>query len=101
MFEMLNTVAEQATNTPDINKWFVVGMGLGTVFVGLICIIVFCKILGAILGRKKEPAIAPAVPATAAPVENRSEIIAAVCAVAAEEMGTDISALRVLSFKKL
>ena len=34
-------------------------------------------------------------------IENRQEIIAAVSAVIAEELGTDVSAIRVLSFKKL
>jgi phenylpyruvate tautomerase PptA (4-oxalocrotonate tautomerase family) len=44
-------------------------------------------------------AVAPAT--TSATIENRQEIIAAVTAACAEEMGTDISALRVISFKKL
>ena len=47
------------------------------------------------------PAAAPKAPAAPAAIENRAEIIAAVCAAAAEEMGTDISALRVVSFKKI
>jgi len=32
---------------------------------------------------------------------NRQEIIAAVCAVCAEDMGVDVNAIRVKSFKKL
>lgn len=34
------------------------------------------------------------------PIQNRQEIIAAVSAAVAEELGTDISAIRILSFKK-
>ncbi|MBE6671078.1 MAG: hypothetical protein E7593_02635 [Ruminococcaceae bacterium] len=34
-------------------------------------------------------------------IENKQELIAAICAAVAEENGTDISAIRVLSFKKL
>ena len=34
-------------------------------------------------------------------IENRQEIIAAVTAVVAEEMGKDVNALRVVSFKKI
>ena len=30
----------------QVSNLFVVGMGLGTVFFGLICIIVICKIMG-------------------------------------------------------
>ena len=45
--------------------------------------------------------VAPAPVAAPAVIENRQEIIAAVTAVCAEEMGKDVSALRVISFKKL
>jgi hypothetical protein len=45
------------------------------------------------------PAPAPAVSSEA--VENRGEILAAVCAAVAEEEGADISAIRVISFKKV
>ncbi|MBE6717929.1 MAG: hypothetical protein E7574_01565 [Ruminococcaceae bacterium] len=34
-------------------------------------------------------------------IENKQEIIAAVCAAVAEENGTNISAIRVISFRKL
>ena len=86
----------------------VVAMGIGTVFLGLICIVILCMIVGAICnaGKKNsDEATAPAV--VAAPVqapaviENRQEIIAAVSAVAAEELGTDVSAIRIVSFKKI
>ena len=87
--------------------WMVVVMGVGVVFDGLILIIAICKIMGLFFTKsttKKEesasPAAAPA-PATPVVIENRQEIIAAVTAVCAEEMGKDVSALRVISFKKL
>ncbi len=86
---------------------FVVAMGIGTVFVGLICIIILCKIIGAICvaAEKKNTAkpenTAPAVAAAPVQIEKRQEIIAAVSAAIAEELGTDISAIRILSFKKI
>lgn len=45
----------------------------------------------------------PAVvaPVAAQPIQNRQEIIAAVSAALAEELGTDVSAIRILSFKKI
>lgn len=92
---------------PEVSNAFVVVLGVGVVFIGLICIIILCKIMSAICSlagkeNKNEPktAIAPAA-ATAQPMENRQEIIAAVSAVIAEELGTDVGAIRVLSFKKL
>lgn len=89
---------------------FVVGLGVATVFIGLICIIILCKILSAVcrLGEGKSDNPSPAPAATPVPVavaeekiENRQEIIAAVSAVIAEELGKDISAIRILSFKKI
>ncbi len=83
---------------------FVVLMGMGTVFVGLICIIILCKIVGLFFKNKKaEPAKAVVAASVAAPqpIENRQELIAAISAVAAEELGTDVSAIRITSFKKL
>lgn len=83
---------------------YVVGMGLGVVFIGLISIILLCYIIGAVCmsAEKKSSAYEPAAPAIPAePTENRQEIVAAVSAALAEEMGTDISAIRILSFKKI
>ncbi len=88
-----------------MNNTFVVCMGIGTVFVGLICIIILCKIIGAICmasekkGTAKLDETAPVV--ANEPIQNRQEIIAAVSAVIAEELGKDISAIRILSFKKI
>ena len=91
----------------DLASWFVCLMGIGVVFLGLICLILLCKVIGLFVGNKKpakESAPAPAQPianTTAAPIENRGEIIAAVSAAIAEELGEDISSIRILSFKKI
>lgn len=85
---------------------FVVCMGIGTVFVGLILIIIMCKIVSLFckLFIKETPAATPIKSnntTKSGTIENRQEIIAAVTAACAEEMGTDVSALRVVSFKKI
>lgn len=88
-----------------IPNWFVVAMGIGTVFVGLVAIVIICKIIGVFFvnGDQKETPnpVETAKPQTEQVIENRQEIIAAVSAVLAEELGTDVSALRIHSFKKL
>ncbi len=90
-----------------ISNSFVVILGISVVFIGLVCIVLLCKIVSAIcmLGEGKKVDSAPTVAATpvaaAQPIENRQEIIAAVSACLAEELGTDISAIRILSFKKI
>ena len=86
-----------------MNPGFVVAMGLITVFFGLIVLIVICELMGAICKRTvKAPEAAQAAPApapAAAPIANRQEL--AVSAAIAEEMGTDVSAIRILSLKKV
>ena len=82
-------------------------LGVVIVFIGLICILLLSKIMSAICNVGKsatESKITPAAPVAvqaAQPIENREEIIAAVSAAIAEDMGTDISAIRILSFKKI
>lgn len=83
----------------------VVLLGIGTVFVGLICIVILCTIMGKIvpLLTKKEEAAAPAAPAAPvpAPIPNRQELVAAISCVMAEELGTDVKYIRIVSLKKL
>ncbi|MBE6940516.1 MAG: hypothetical protein E7457_06855 [Ruminococcaceae bacterium] len=90
---------------------FVVLMGLGTVFFGLVCIIILCSVMSkvcALIGQKTTdaPAAAPAevhaAPAVqTAPVQNRQAMIAAISAAIAEELGTDVSAIRIRSLKHI
>ena len=108
------------TNLPteEPSLAFVCGLGIAVVFIGLICIIgivvlmnMVCRGFSKIQSAPAEASSAvPSAPVSAAPsapvaapapIENRQEIIAAVCAAVAEENGTDISAIRVISFKKL
>lgn len=87
----------------------VVILGISIVFIGLISLIILCKILAVIsnIGEENPPAVntSTTTPITTAPVkqtiENRQQIIAAVSAAVAEELGTDVSAIRILSLKKL
>ena len=102
----MKTLAWIFTLQPEkVPNWMVVVMGVGVVFIGLVAIIVLCKIMGLFFVKtaKKEEKVAPAaaLATTNTVIENRQEIIAAVTAVCTEEMGKDISALRVISFKKL
>ena len=92
-----------------IPSWFVIAMGMGTVFIGLICIVLLCKILGAICslfetGRSTESAAtipAPVKTEQKATFANRQEVIAAIGAAIAEECGVDTSAIRITSIKKI
>ncbi len=82
-----------------MENWFVVVMGLGTVFAVLILIIGLCYLLG-MLCRDRKAEAAPS-PEAATAIPNRAELIAVLSAAVAEYSGTDASALRIVSVKKL
>ena len=98
-FQLLEKVV-----APEQDNAFVVILGIGTVFIGLVCIVILCKLIGLFCGSaKKEEAvkIANTPSKSNEPIQNRQEIVAAVSAVIAEELGTDVSAIKILSFKKI
>ena len=87
------------------------GVGILIVFVGLIVLVALVSLMGRICQRvlteqpnaPAQKAVAPkAVPAQKkAEIENRDELIVAFSAAVAEELGTDVSAIRVVSFKEI
>ncbi len=83
---------------------FVSVFGMATVFVGLICIILLVEAMGRVVRstekKSAEVPAAPAAPAAAAPTD-KAQLIAAVSVAIAEEMGTDVSGIRILSMKKI
>ena len=91
----------------EVSSALVVGLGIGTVFVGLIAIIVLCYVMSALCkffekGKKVEEVQKVAAPvANNAPIANKQELIAASCAVIAEELGTDVKNIKVKSFKRV
>ncbi|MBQ7670500.1 MAG: OadG family protein [Clostridia bacterium] len=80
----------------------VAGIGMGTVFVGLICLVGICKLIGLVVSKlpqgkgKKETKEEPPVE-----IPNRQEFIAAVSAAIAEELGEDVRAIRITSVRRI
>ncbi len=89
----------------EYSNLFVVLMGLGTVFFGLICLVLLTMLMGAICrstGAKEAPKTAAPAPAPAAvPAGSRQAMIAAMAAAIAEDMGTEPSGIRILSVKQI
>lgn len=86
-----------------VSTLFVCLMGVGTVFSGLICIILLVKIMGALCSAfVKAPSEVkkPAVAQNDDQIPNKQEIVAGVCAAIAEELGEDVNNIKVVSFKK-
>ena len=84
----------------------VVVLGIGVVFLGLVLLIGCVYLMNFLVEKfsKKEevkPATTESVPAVNDEIPNREELVAAVCAAIAEEEGTDITAIRVVSIKKV
>jgi len=104
----------------DYSNLFVCLMGMGTVFIGLICLIILVSAMSSVVrktdramesrskGLTSDAGASSAPLAAAAPSAGVSavsgitpELIAAVSAAIAEESGTDVSAIRIRSFKKI
>ena len=90
----------------EVSSVLVVGLGIGTVFVGLISLVFICYLVSFVckLVDKSMPAPSKS-PATAAPaaggqIANKGEIVAAACAAIAEELGEDVKNIKVVSFRK-
>lgn len=80
-------------------------LGLGTVFVGLICLIFIVKLMsflfGLFSGKHADAAQAPTPASAPEQIENRQQFVAAVSAAIATVMGTNVSGLRITSIKKV
>lgn len=93
----------------ELSTGFVCIMGMGIVFIGLICIVFICMLMSFCVTRLAKgenesdagTAITPAATEAALPADEKRKIIAGVCTVIAEELGTDVSNIRVLSFKRV
>lgn len=89
-----------------MENWFVVLMGMCTVFIVLILIIILCVLLSVFFkNTKKDETTSVVAMPIAQPqdtsVPNRPEFIAAVSTAIAEFSGTDASGIRIVSVKKL
>ncbi len=90
-----------------ISNGLVCLIGVLTVFIGLVCLVAICYALSAVCKTfvkdtpKNSVISAPVQAPVNAQVENKQEIIAGVCAVIAEELGTDVNNIKVTSFKRV
>ena len=87
----------------DYSNLFVCLMGLCTVFIGLICIIALVTVMSAVVRKTEKKAVTPAASVSPAPAasEITPELVAAVSAAIAEDLGSDVSAIRIVSMKKI
>ncbi len=100
---MPSNAIESAANGPSTVQ--VVLMGLVTVFVVLVCLIVIIKVMGLIMEKvsgKPQGSAAPApAPASVTAGPNRQQLVAAIAAAIAEDMGCEVSHLKIHSIRRL
>ena len=89
----------------------IVLLGVASIFASLVCIVILFYVIEGFIQKRKErdtsdtavtaPNVTEAKPASSAPIADRQKIIAAACAVIAEELGEDVRNLKVVSFKRI
>lgn len=91
----------------EYSNAFVCLLGIGTVFIGLICIIIICSLVSFFVRKfsKDEATAGVSVGnnpvSSAEEIPNRQEMIAAISVAIAEASGKDMSAIRIVSVKKI
>ena len=88
------------------NPWFVLVLGMGTVFIGLFLLVLIIKVMGFIAGKTVKTPAAPAAAAKPAPVVYPHEVDryafdAAVAAAIAAYTGRDIKGFRITRITKM
>ena len=85
---------------PQVNDAQVVIMGLVTVFIALICLIIIIVLLGKIMVAVtgKQNASATQAPA---PQPGSQQLVAAIAAAIAEDMGEDVDHIKILSIRRV
>ena len=88
-----------------LSNGFVCLMGMGTVFIGLIAIVLICNIMSIVIRgfvkKDKKTAAPAAVNTPEMSAAEKSAVVAGICACIAEELGTDCSNIKVVSFKRV
>ena len=90
----------------EISTTLVIGLGIGTVFICLVCLVIICYIMSAIVrvlkrNEKTQPISSQEKTAATSEIKNKGEFAAAVAAAIAEDLGTDVKGIRIKSIKKV
>ena len=87
----------------NISSALVMVLGMGTVFVGLIMLILLTKLMSAVIGKGKgveQTKAAPVAAAPAAGISDRKALDAAIAVAIATYMGNEPEGLRIHSIKR-
>ena len=86
----------------EISTGAVIGIGIGTVFICLLCLVIICYLMSAVVKLfKKEEKEVVTQNNTPASIPNKGEMVAAIAAAIAEDLGTDVKGIRIKSIKRI
>ncbi len=94
----------------EISNAMAVGLGIGTVFVGLICLVLICYIMSALIkifangDKQKDTKVKNPVQSSSpavSTVQDKGEFAAAIAVAIAEDLGTDVTGIRIKSVKRV
>jgi len=88
----------------EISTWTVIGIGLGTVFTCLVCLVIICylmSIVAKLFVKEKKEEVKQTAQKPQAGIANKGEFVAAIAAAIAEDLGCELSGIRVKSIKKI
>lgn len=87
----------------EISNAMVIGLGLGTVFAGLVGLILICYIMSSVvkLFAPKEKSKVQPTSSKEAPIANKGELVAAIAVAIAEDLGKDVTGIRIKSIKRI
>lgn len=80
---------------------FVCLFGMGTVFLGLIILIILCGVVSSVCRRFEKTQVVPDSAAKTTELQEPQEVKAAAMAAIAEELGVQIERIRIISMKKI
>ena len=104
MLSNLTKLTALAEPLGEIDAWAVI-LGIGIVFCGLIIIIAVCTVMGILAREKVKPVVESETAPASAPqpnvvIEAEPEVVVALSAVIAQDMGVKASDFRIISIKK-
>ena len=86
----------------EVSNLFVCLMGMGTTFVGLICIIFLTMLMGKVMQKLEKPKAAPAPAAPAVPADGlTAEVKIAILAALQQEPGFDLARVSSIDIRRI
>ncbi len=88
----------------EISTGAVIGIGIGTVFTCLVCLVIICYLMSVVAKlfvKDKKEDIKQTAQKVQTGIVNKGEFAAAIAVAIAEDLGCEVSGIRIKSIKKI